>query len=120
MTGSESICSPTARARADAIRDLNDQFRTSFEGDKVLVTHGVQSLGGAATAVILQAVARFSDFTAANDPHGEHDFGAFGWRDETIFWKIDYYDTALEFASPDPADPAVTARVLTVMLASEY
>ena len=34
-----------------------------------------------------------------------------------MFWKVDCYDRALRFASPDPADPAVTARVLTIMLA---
>ena len=28
---------------------------------------------------------------------------------------IDYYDRSLEFHSPDPADPSVTIRVLTIM-----
>jgi len=120
MTGSEPICSPNAHQRSDVIRDLNDTFRASFEGGKVLVTQGIQSLGPAATLVILQAVARFKQFTRANDPHGEHDFGGFEYGDLTIFWKIDYYDERLEFGSPDPANPAVTTRVLTVMLASEY
>jgi hypothetical protein len=55
-----------------------------------------------------------------NDPHQEHDFGSFNVEGETIFFKIDYYDCSLECHSPDPADPVVTRRVITLMLASEY
>jgi hypothetical protein len=120
MTGSEPTCSPTAHQQTDVIRDLNDRFRASFEGGKVLVTQGIQSLGPAATLVILQAVAHFKHFTQANHPHNEHDFGGFEYGDLTVFWKIDYYDEQLELASPDPSDPNVTTRVLTIMLASEY
>jgi hypothetical protein len=42
------------------------------------------------------------------------------WRGTKLFWKIDCYDRELHFGSPDPADPTVTTRVLTLMLASEY
>jgi len=34
--------------------------------------------------------------------------------------QIDSYDRNLAYHSPDPSDPKVTERVLTVMLASEY
>ena len=37
-----------------------------------------------------------------------------------VFFKIDYYDKSLTFHSPDPADPAVTERIITIMLAEEY
>jgi len=37
-------------------------------------------------------------------------------RDTKILFKIEYYDTDLEFGSEDPADAALTTRVLTIML----
>ena len=64
---------------------------------------------------------RFSKISAtANDPHGEHDFGAFEFDGTPVIFKIDYYDKDLNFHSPDPGDPAVTERVITLMLAEEY
>ena len=66
------------------------------------------------------AMMGFHDFNQDNDPHGEHDFGAIRVLGEKLFWKIDYYDLNKEYHSPDAADPAVTCRVLTLMLASEY
>ena len=39
---------------------------------------------------------------------------------QLIFFKIDYFDKALNAHSPDPSDPAVTERVITIMLAEEY
>ncbi len=67
-----------------------------------------------------EAVWQFSDFTTENEPHGEHDCALMTAGGERIIWKIDYYDRELKHGSPDPADPEVTTRVLTIMLASEY
>ena len=38
----------------------------------------------------------------------------------SLLSKIDYYHRNLEFHSPDPADPVVTVRVLTIMCVEEY
>ena len=104
----------------DRIRDLNDAFRTTFQGGKVTVTRSISEIEPAAQAAIFAAVRNFKDFNADNDPWGEHDFGAFEFAGEKFFWKIDYYDPSLEFGSEDPSDPMKTTRVLTIMRASEY
>lgn len=49
-----------------------------------------------------------------------HDFGSFKHGENTVFWKIDYYDKHLVYGSEDPSDPAKTTRVLTIMLREEY
>ena len=59
-------------------------------------------------------------YLAHNDPHEEHDFGSFQADGQTIFFKIDYFDKTLMYHSPDPADPSVTERVITILLADEY
>ena len=84
------------------------------------MTPGIAALGHQAVQRLVQTIATFDDFCTANDPHGEHDFGAFEFDGVQVFFKIDYYDKSLTFHSPDPADPAVTERIITIMLASEY
>ena len=39
---------------------------------------------------------------------------------ERLLFKIDYFDRSLTGHSADPADPSITTRVLTIMLAEEY
>ncbi len=69
---------------------------------------------------IVKTIAVFDDFCHANDPYEEHDFGAFEVDGHTVMFKIDYFDHDLSMHSPDPADPSVTQRVITIMLAEEY
>ena len=102
------------------IRTLNDALRWLSAGGELFVTRGIAGLPPAEQEAILDRVRTFDDFSEDNDPWGEHDFGSFEHNGRTINWKIDYYDLALRFHSPDAADPAVTRRVLTVMLAEEY
>ena len=100
------------------IAALNGHARRSFTGGRVVITQGVQALNDLPS--VLDQVRRYSAFTPDNDPYGEHDFGSFRHDGITIFWKIDTYDVDLQMQSPDPTDSAVTARVLTIMLAEEY
>jgi Protein of unknown function (DUF3768) len=108
-----------AHARhADHFFALHCQFRIS--GRSSLITLGVAALGSEAVERIFKTIAVFDDFCHANDPHEEHDFGSFEADGHMIMFKIDYYDQNLAMHSPDPADPAVTQRVITIMLAEEY
>lgn len=105
----------------DRIRMLNDQLRKNLSAGKAVMTPGVAALGAEAVQRLVQTIAVFDDFCSANDPHGgEHDFGAFNFDGVEIFFKIDYFDKDFQFHSPDPSDPAVTERVITLMLAEEY
>ena len=111
---------PTFRNRM--IRCLNDQLRRGAPGphDMIVATNGVQALGPELIARIIAVLQLFDRFTDDNDPKGEHDVAAFEVAGHRLFFKIDYYNLTHDGLSSDPADPAVTARVLTIMLASEY
>ena len=101
----------------NSIALLNDAFRHTFCGGKVMMTIGVAELPDCVKAEALRQVADFSGFTEENDPHGEHDFGSFDLAGRKFFWKIDLYE------EPDVKDTngdPVVNRVLTIMLASEY
>jgi hypothetical protein len=102
------------------IRELNDAFRTTFLGGRVMATAGVAALPDDVRAELFAKVRSFTGFNEENDPHGEHDFGGVEQAGGKFFWKIDYYDPSLENGSENPEDPEVTTRVLTIMRAEEY
>ena len=119
------------------IRELNDLARHRMGiACNVMMTPGIAALEADRIEQILHEVEMFKDFTEDNDPHGEHDAGFLylneaglwvtRWTDErrrasvSVMWKIDYYDRALQYGSEEPWNPGVTARVLTIMLTSEY
>ena len=104
----------------EAIRALNDELRRNLPCGHAVLTTGIAALGPEAVARIVKTIAVYDDFCHANDPHEEHDFGAFETDGHIIFFKIDYYDKALACHSPDPANAMVTERVITIMLAEEY
>ena len=109
-----------SQSNSERIRQLNDSFRQTFTGGNVVLTQGVDALSADVKAEALRCVRNFDHFDRDNDPHGEHDFGSFEIAGERFFFKLDYYDLEMEGGSEDPADPAKTTRVLTVMKAEEY
>lgn len=114
-----------ALARADRldrqarIRALNDALRRTGQGGRVLLTASVAALPAEQQAAIMAAVAGFDEFDDANDPHDEHDSALVDVDGQLIGFRIDYYDLDLIMHSPDSADPAITRRVLTIMITEE-
>jgi uncharacterized protein DUF3768 len=102
------------------IRALNDELRRSLPNADAVLTAGVAALGPKAVARIVKTIAVYDDFCHTNDPYEEHDFGSFEAEGHLIFFKIDYFDKAGAYHSPDPTDPSVTQRVITITLAEEY
>jgi hypothetical protein len=118
-------CPPDSRAAA--IRFLNDMLRANmgpalapiFGYGRWVMTAGLQAQGEAFVSAAIVAVRDFDGFTSDNDPSGTHDRGTVRVNGVAVHWAIDAYDLELAYASPDPADPAQTRRVLTLMLAHE-
>lgn len=102
------------------VRALNDRLRREHHGGRIAVTPGVRALGSDFLCDLLAAVAEFDTFTVENDPYREHDFGSVSVRGHSVFFKIDCHDRDFRHHSPDPADPSVTCRIMTLMLAEEY
>jgi hypothetical protein len=124
MTGGEMA----ALMETMAVAMQNDQFRKAMvEGatlltprGRYLLTRAVADRGAEFERAAIRAVAEDTAFTEDNDPHGERSFGTVEVQGVKLLWKIDLYDTAYEWASPDPAAKNLTRRVLTIMLPSDY
>jgi hypothetical protein len=106
--------------KTEQIRALNDRLRQNFSEGTAVITCGITALGAEVVARIVKTIAVYDDFSHANDPYEEHDFGAFEADGQVIFFKIDYFDKTRTCHSPDATDRAVTERVITIMLADEY
>lgn len=91
------------------IRYLNDRFRSTFQGGKVVLTRGIRALPQEEITEILSKVSNFNDF-----------IGKFKYHNKQILWKVDYYDTDYVYASEDPADIMKTKRLLTILTTDEY
>ena len=102
------------------IRELNDTLRRDGIGGVIVQTFGVNQLPPDVKLKALGLIREFDSFNDGNDPHLEHDFGQVEADGYTLFFKVDYYDTAEQYGSEDPSDPEQTHRVMTIMLAEEY
>ena len=137
MSAAPQNTSTAAREQTARIARLNDLARSAMGvACTAVATVGFRSLPEADQSCVRELIETFDAFDEDNDPHGERDFGTIyqledgSWttdrprvRDderERVFWKLDYYDRQMEFASDDAADPAITRRVLTIMLSDEY
>ena len=126
-----------AQEQTARIARLNDMARRAMGvACTAVATVGFRSLPASDQSCVRELIETFDAFDEDNDPHSERDFGAVyqltdgRWtterprlRDderERVFWKLDYYDRAMRFASVDAANPAITRRVLTIMLADGY
>ena len=81
------------------IKTLNDHFRRSFSGGRVILSHGICFKPTNEKAEILNKVRCFNNFTKVNVPYNEHDFGNFNHKEDKIYLNIDYYDKNYRFHS---------------------
>ena len=119
-SSNHTVAASAATTRTARIAMLHDSLRRTFSGGRVMIFAGVSTLPESVRSAVLAAVQGFDAFGPDNDPRNEHDYGAVAVDDLRCFRKIDAYDRDLRGHSPDPADPAVTTRILTIMLAEEY
>lgn len=85
------------------------------------MTQTVNALPDKTKQFLFFQVQNYTDFKPdGNDDYCEHDFGTINLDGKTYYFKIDYYDKSYEKGSEDPANPAVTRRVLLVMEKQDY
>ena len=114
-----------ARQRTERIALLNDAARQGRDRmARIVMTSGLLAeLGGDAVADSIMAQARLMaalrQCTFAPDSP-ERDFASMDVDGIKVLMKIDYYGTDLTFGSDDPANPAITRRVVTLMRPADY
>jgi hypothetical protein len=117
----------TACEQTERIARLNDMARQAMGvACTAVATVGFRSLPEPDQSRVRELIETYDAFDEDNDPHGERDFGCVHqlgdgrWtterprlRDderERVFWKLDYYDHQMEFASDDAAGADHHAR----------
>lgn len=113
--------------RQEQIALLNDRVRLGLDPRaRIVVTRNcldqlAAAPGAPEESLVLQAklFAAFRDCTFGEDSP-ERDFAAITFLGRKVWLKIDYFAPGLEFGSEDPADPAQTVRVMTILLPEDY
>jgi hypothetical protein len=114
-----------AQQRTERIALLNDAARQGNDRmARIVMTSGLLAeLGGDTVAQTMMAQARLMaalrHCTFAPDSP-ERDFASMDVDGIKVLMKVDYYDTELAFGSEDPANPAMTRRVITLMRPADY
>ena len=102
------------RDRAKII-ELNDQFRSTFQGGRVQMTPAVYELDTQLRGRAMCVLSRYRKF----DDDSEHDWGVFIFAGYSFEWRIEYRGQDATGVSPNPADPLTTFRVLTLSVAAD-
>ena len=114
----------TCHSESATIAAQNDLFRTSWPlaviSGRFVMTRAIAARCGTFQRACLDAVRQYDDFNPNIDPYGTHEMGSFEIDGETVWFKIDLYDEAYEYGSPEPTDPMKTRRVLTILFPEDY
>ena len=111
--------------RTEAIARLNDRARLGLDpGARVVFTRNCLAAFcdlETVETVLVQArlLAAFRRCSFSPDSP-ERDFAEIEFRGKRVWLKVDYYDEAVEYGSPDPANASITTRVITIVLPEDY
>ena len=97
------------------IIELNDELRTTFKGGRVQMTPAVCMLDAQLRGRALSTLSRYNKFADGE----EHDWGVFIFAGFSFEWHIEYRAKEGAGVSPDPADPGMTFRVLTLYVVND-
>jgi hypothetical protein len=87
---------------------------------KMVMTAALAARSPEFLASVLRAVTAHDQFDPENDPDETHDFGSVEIEGESVWFKVDLFDLNYQYAAPDPADLARTARVLTLLFPADW
>ena len=111
--------------RTEAIARLNDRARLGLDHTaRIVFTRNCLATFcdlDAIEVVVVQAqlLAAFRNCSFSADSP-ERDFAEVLLRDRRVWFKVDYFDEAMEYGSSDPADTSITTRVVTILLPEDY